>query len=281
MKISIIGSGWVGTAVGCGFMRLGHEVLFHDIVYKDNLPNYTASLAEAVTNSQLSFICVPTPTVDGKIDLRHVKDVVRKMGKALATLNRHHIVVLKSTVTPGTTESVVIPLLKRYAMHNNFDVVYNPEFLTQISNTWSQTDKRDFFSEDRVVIGAIDNIASEEVALLYDELKVPIVRTDIKTAEFIKYAANCMLATKVSFWNELFLLATQLGVDMTAITRSCALDSRIGSYGTVYGKAFGGTCLPKDLKAFIAFAAPYRKLKLLQAVNDVNSEMADLFGVRE
>ena len=97
----------------------------------------------------------------------------------------------------------------------------------------------------------------------------------------IKYASNCMLATKISYWNEIFLICKELGIDSRAVANIAGLDPRIGKYGTVHGKAFGGKCLPKDLKAFIAFARKYREPKLLKAVDEINEEMRERYGVRE
>jgi len=159
----------------------------------------------------------------------------------------------------------------------------NPEFLTEIASTWSEEEsaKRDFFSEDRIVIGEYDKRSGDILEEIYKPLNKPIFRTDLKTAEMIKYASNCMLATKISYWNELFLVCRELGIDSQIVAEIVALDPRIGKYGTVHGKAFGGKCLPKDLKAFISFADKYHQVKLLRAGDEINEEMGDMFGVRE
>jgi UDPglucose 6-dehydrogenase len=284
-KISILGSGWVGTAIGLGYTKLGYQVIFYDVVDKD-LPNFTKDIHAAIENTDVSFICVPTPTAaGGQIDLRYIKEVSRDIGKALAPLSKYHVVVMKSTVVPTTTENVVLPLLERYSgkQAGEFGVCMNPEFLTEIARTWSddEASNRDFFTEDRIVIGAYDKRSGDVLEELYRPLHKPIFRTDLRTAEFIKYASNCMLATKISYWNEVFLLCEQLGIDSHEIASIVALDPRIGEYGSVHGKAFGGKCLPKDLKAFISFAEPYRQLKLLKAVDAINDEMNERYGVRE
>jgi len=116
---------------------------------------------------------------------------------------------------------------------------------------------------------------------LYKPLRKPIFRTNLKTAEMIKYASNCMLATKISYWNEIFLICKELGINSQTVTDIVGLDSRIGKYGTIHGKAFGGKCLPKDLKAFIHFAEKYRKIELLRAVDEINEELKENYGVRE
>lgn len=283
-RISIIGSGWVGTAIGEGFRQNGYEVIFHDVMTKD-LPNFTDDLEYAVKATDISFICVPTPMGDREIDLSYIKNVSEDVGKALASLQSYHVVVVKSTVVPTTTESVVIPLLERYSgkQRGEFGVCMNPEFLTEIASSWSadEHDGRDFFTEDRIVIGEYDTRSGDVLEALYKPLNKPIFRTDLRTAEFIKYASNCMLAAKISYWNELFLICEQLDIDSEKVASIVAQDPRIGKYGSVHGKAFGGKCLPKDLKAFISFASRYRKTKLLKAVDEINEEIKDRFGVRE
>jgi UDPglucose 6-dehydrogenase len=286
MKISIIGSGWVGTAVGRGLAELGNEIIFYDIVDKD-LPKFTQDLDYAIENSIVAFICVPTPTNDdGEIDLSYVKEVSKDIGVAVANKNSYHLVVVKSTVVPQTTEKVVIPILEKHTMKKagvEFGVCMNPEFLTEISGSWSKDmgTKKDFFTEDRIVIGEYDTKSGDVLEELYKPLNKPIFRTDLKTAELIKYTSNCMLATKVSYWNEIYLICDRLGIDSKAVADIVARDPRIGKYGSVHGKAFGGKCLPKDLKAFISFAEKYRDTRLLKAVDAINEEMKANYGVRE
>jgi UDPglucose 6-dehydrogenase len=286
MKISIIGSGWVGTAVGRGLAELGNEIIFYDIVDKD-LPKFTHDLDYAIENSIVAFICVPTPTNDdGEIDLSYVKEVSKDIGVAVANKNSYHLVVVKSTVVPQTTEKVVIPILEKHTMKKagvEFGVCMNPEFLTEISGSWSKDmgTKKDFFTEDRIVIGEYDTKSGDVLEELYKPLNKPIFRTDLKTAELIKYTSNCMLATKVSYWNEIYLICDRLGIDSKAVADIVARDPRIGKYGSVHGKAFGGKCLPKDLKAFISFAEKYRDTRLLKAVDAINEEMKANYGVRE
>jgi len=285
-KISVIGSGWVGTAIGKGLAGMGYEVIFYDIVSK-NLPNFTKDIDYAIKNSDVSFICVPTPTASGGIDLSYIKEASKNIGKALANKDGYHLVVVKSTVVPRTTEEVVIPILEDYsgksAREGEIGVCMNPEFLTEISESWSKDKgyKKDFFTEDRIVIGEYDKKSGDVFEELYKPLNKPIFRTDLKTAELIKYASNCILATKISYWNEIFLICNELGVNSQAVADAVGLDPRIGKYGTVHGKAFGGTCLPKDLKAFVAFAEEYYNTKLLKAVDDINEEMREKYGVRE
>lgn len=283
-KISIIGSGWVGTAIGKGFTEMGYEVIFYDVVDK-SLPNFTKDINYAIENSDVSFICVPTPTTTDGIDLSYVKEASKNIGKALANKDDYHLVVVKSTVVPTTTEKVVISLLEKYSGKKvgDFGVCMNPEFLTEISESWSKDEgtKKDFFTEDRIVIGECDKKSGDVLEELYEPLNKPIFRTDLRTAETIKYASNCMLATKISYWNEISLICKELGIDSQIIADVVGLDPRIGKYGTVHGKAFGGKCLPKDLKAFVSFAEEHHKAKLLEAVDGINEEMRKKYGVRE
>jgi len=283
-KISIIGSGWVGTAIGRGFAEMGYEVIFHDVVDKA-LPNFTKDINYAIENSDVSFICVPTPTTRTGIDLSYIKEATKNVGKALANKEGYYLVVIKSTVVPTTTEKAVIPMLEKYSgkKAGEFGVCMNPEFLTEIETSWTDEKgyKKDFFTEDRIVIGECDKKSGDVLEELYEPQNKPIFRTDLKTAEMIKYASNCILATKISYWNEIFLICKELGIDSQVIADIVGLDPRIGKYGTVHGKAFGGKCLPKDLKAFISFADKYHKAKLLKVVDEINEEMKKKHGVRE
>jgi len=285
-KISIVGSGWVGIAIGRGFTRLGNEVIFHDVVDKA-LPNFTKDINYAIENSDVSFICVPTPTMRDEIDLNYIKEVAKNIGVGLRKKDNedYHLIVVKSTVVPGTTEKVIIPILEKHSgkKAGEYGVCTNPEFLTEIENSWTDEKKykKDFFTEDRIVIGEYDKRSGDVLEELYEPLNKSIFRMDLRTAEMIKYASNCMLATKISYWNEIFLICKELGIDSHIVADLAGLDPRIGKYGTVHGKAFGGKCLPKDLKAFVSFADKYRKAKLLKAVDEINEEMEKKYGVRE
>lgn len=283
-KISIIGCGWVGTNLGKGLITLGHDVVFYDIVNKD-LPNSTRDLNHAIENSDVSFVCVPTLTTKAGIDLKPLKKTAEGIGRAIASKKTHHIVVIKSTVIPTTTEKIITPILARTSKKKlgQFGVCVNPEFITESSNTWNESEsmKVDFFTDARIVIGDNDKKSGDVLEEIYKPLNKPVFRTDLKTAEMTKYAANCMLTAKISYWNEIFLICNELNIDSQSIAETVALDPRIGRYGIVHGKAFGGKCLPKDLKAFIIFAMKYRHPSLLKAVDEINEEMRQKYGVRE
>jgi len=167
MRISIIGSGVVGTIIGKGFKKLGHEVFFFDI-NKDRVKqlekegfNSTINMDDAIKKSDISFIAVPTPTSDGKIDLSCVKSVAKNIAKSLKNKPQHHLIVVKSTVVPTTTEKVVKPILEKFSGKKcgvGFGLCMNPEFLTEIHRSWTDDTslERDFFTEDRIVIGEFD-----------------------------------------------------------------------------------------------------------------------------
>jgi UDPglucose 6-dehydrogenase len=290
MRIAIIGSGVVGIGQGLGCLQLGHEILFYDprqerldIVAKQSL-EVTDKLDYAIKYTDLCFICVPTPYKDG-IDLSAIHDVSGKIAKSLEKENKYYTVVVKSTVVPGTTETVVKPYFTERDLE--FGLCMNPEFLTEIATTWTDDTrfKRDFWSKERIVIGEMDKKSGDILEELYKPVGAPIFRVDLKTAELCKYAANIMLATKISYWNEMFLLCNDLGIDCETVARITALDGRIGGYGTVHGKAFGGKCLVKDIAAMNNFVRGFYKgdieETLLEKVEQVNKFMAQEYGVRE
>ncbi|MCK4250315.1 UDP-glucose/GDP-mannose dehydrogenase family protein [candidate division WOR-3 bacterium] len=288
MKISIIGSGVVGTIIGTGFEKLGHEVVFYDVDLKrveelKKRHKATTDLGYAIKSTSISFVCVPTPYING-FDSGYIISATEGIAKVLKDNDGYHLVVIKSTVVPTTTENVIIPILRRYnRIGEDVGICMNPEFLTEIADTWANDEyyKRDFFTEDRIVIGEYDKKSGDVLEELYKPLNKPLLRVDLKTAEMIKYASNCMLAAKISYWNEIFLICQKLGIDSHKVGDIVGSDPRIGRYGTVHGKAFGGKCLPKDLKAFIDFAEKYRNVRLLKAVNEINEEMKKKYGVRE
>ncbi len=285
MNVSIIGSGVVGSVVGEGLTKLGNKVIFHDIdpsrieKAKNRGFGATTDIEYAINNSEISFICVPSPTENGKINLTYITSAIENVGRALKNKRGYHVIVVKSTVTPQTTESVVIPALEKASGRKagqDFGVCMNPEFLTEIANTWTDesTLARGFFDEERIVIGEFDKKSGEMLANLYAKLAKPVFRTDLKTAEFIKYAANCALASRVSYWNEIAAIGKRLGIDSQKVADIVALDKRIGKYGSIItGKGFQGKCLPKDIEAFISFAEQHIDPALLKAVKKVNDDI--------
>ena len=285
VNISIIGSGVVGGIIGEGLKQLGHNVIFYDIdvktIEKIRSKGYDATddIGYAITNSDVSFICVPSPTEGGKIDPSYIKSVAESIAKSLKNKDGYHLIVVKSTVTPTTTENIVIPILEEFSgkkSGEDFGVCINPEFLTEIASSWTDDSKfaRGFFDEERIIIGEIDKKSGDLLQRIYEKLDKPIFRTDLKTAEFIKYAANCALASRISYWNEIASISKKLDIDAQKVADIVALDKRIGRYGSVItGKGFQGKCLPKDLDAFVSFAVAYSDPILLKAVKKVNDDI--------
>lgn len=277
VKVSIIGSGIVGQATGMGLALNGNEVLFYDIDQKklrdlkEKGHQTTDNLTEAVTASDVIFVSVPTPTVDKKIVLNIVQDCTRNIGKVLAKTWKYVDVVYRSTIPPGTTRTKLVPGLENYSglkAGKDFGVCMNPEFLRE------KTPLEDFLHPSRIVIGEYDERSGNALTRIYSQLRGPIIRTTLESAEMIKYTSNLFLASKISFFNEIHTVCEKLGIDSNIVGQTVALDPRIGAYGSVGGKPFGGMCLPKDLAAFLEFADSMGiELKLLKAVEEVNEEM--------
>ena len=293
-SISILGSGVVGQSLGKGLLEIGHNLIFYDVNRKkarnlrDSGLEATSQLKTAIANSTVSFFCVPTPATEkGIIDLSYIKNITQKTATELQKKEGYHLVVVKSTVVPTTTEKVIIPILEKNSgkkAGRDFGVCCNPEFLTEIHNSWTDDEsfERRVSNEPFIIIGAFDDRSGDILQDVYGSLKSPIFRTDLKTAEMFKYAFNCALATRISFWNEIFRICEKLKIDSNIIAETASKDPRIGKYGTVHKKAFGGKCLPKYLSALVGFC---QKIDynpgLLKAVLRVNQEIAKEFGVRE
>ncbi|MEE9323211.1 MAG: UDP-glucose/GDP-mannose dehydrogenase family protein [Candidatus Aenigmarchaeota archaeon] len=295
MKISIIGTGYVGLSTGVGFAVKGNEVVCVDIdrekveqVNKGNSPIYepllddylkkvlkegkfraTTDLKNAVENSEVSFISVGTPSKeDGSIDLRFIEEVSRQIGEVLKGKKEYHVVVVKSTVVPETTEKVVIPNLEKSSgkkAGEDFGVCMNPEFLKEGKAM------EDFLKPDRVVIGETDRRSGDVIEKLYGNFKAPALRTNLKTAEMIKYASNALLATKISFTNEVGNICKKLGIDVYDVMKGVGLDGRISPKFLNAGCGYGGSCFPKDVDALIGKGRETGyDPKLLQEVHDLN-----------
>jgi len=290
MKICVVGTGYVGLIVGACLADFGHDVICVDknihkieMLKKAEVPIYepgvseiikrnmdegrllfTADLKEAVEKSLIIFIAVGTPSnEDGSVNMDFFWQVVDDIGKCI---NSYKIVVNKSTVPVGTAEEVKKRLSEK--TEQKFDVVSNSEFLKEGSAV------DDFMRPDRIIIGTDD----VRVAELMKELYSPLVRTgkpilimDQRSAELTKYAANAMLASRISFVNEMALLAEALGADIDCVRKGIGSDSRIGSSFLFPGLGFGGSCFPKDLKALISMGdGSDVSLDILKAVIAVN-----------
>ena len=277
-RISIIGSGVVGKATGVGFLRHGNDIVFHDIV-KEKLAKLrkhgykvTEDVSEAVVNASVSFVCVQTPTLNGRIEFSYVKKAIIGIAKALRKKGKYHVIAIRSTVLPSTTRVKVISLLKKYSrlkLGKDYGVCVNPEFMRKA------TALDDFLNPWRILIGEFDKRSGDVLERLYLPFKAPIIRTDLDTAEMIKYIANAFLATKISFFNEMYTICAELGLSPHFISKVVALDPRIGNYGIYGGRPFEGSCLPKDLEAFINFVKDKElNPKLLEAVLRINKKIS-------
>lgn len=278
MNISIIGSGLVGQATGIGLAHNGNNVLFYDIdknkLYELKTKGYeaTADIKEAVAKSDVIFVCVPTPTVDKKIDLSNIEDSAISVGKALKKAKKYSVIAFRSTIPPQTTRSKLIPFLEEFSLLHagvDFGVCMNPEFLRERSPL------QDFLNPCRIIIGRLNDKSSEKLRRLYSKFNCPLIFTDLETAEMIKYTSNIFLAAKISFFNEIFMICEKLGLDSRIISEAVALDPRIGNYGVMGGAPFGGMCLPKDLHAFLEFTSSKGlNPKMLHAIDEVNQEIS-------
>lgn len=274
MDISIVGAGYVGLVSAAGFAEKGHNVVCVDVdeekvklinsckspIYEEGLEETlavvvgrnlkaTVDLRDAVLNSKVTFICVGTPSsTDGEVDLTYVRRVSEDLGKVLGEKKAYHVVVVKSTVIPGSTEEVVIPLLEKNSgkkAGRDFGVAMNPEFLRE------GVAIQDFMNPDRIVIGAIDQKSGDLVESIYFDFTSPVLRTSLKTAEMIKYTSNSFLATKISFINEVGNVCKKMGVDVYDVAKGVGLDHRISPNFFKAGPGFGGSCFPKDVSALI------------------------------
>ncbi len=300
-RISIIGSGNVGRRIGEYFSRK-NKVLFYDIdkevleYLEQTGKDVTEDISCALEETEISFIAVPTPLSNsGCYDNSYIRSVARDCGENLEK-HDYHVFVLKSTVTPGTTEKEFIPRIEKFSRKREgreFGVVYNPEFLSVIENTWTKDENFSITpeKEGRIVLGEgkRNKTSGDMVEGLYRELTdAPVLRTDYKTAEMAKLAANSRLALAISFSNEIFLQCKELrkngfDIDYEFIIKSMSFDPRIGKYGSVFGKAYGGPCLPKDTEAFKNFLLKKsgKNPKILSSSIEVNNEMKRKYGVRE
>ena len=275
MKVSIFGLGYVGTvSAGC-LANSGHRVIGVDpvrtkvdIINRGQSPiieaevpeiiaaavqsghlSATDDLAEAVCETTISIICVGTPSqANGNLDLSYIRRVCEQIGSALKDKVEKHVIVIRSTMLPGTMRDIVIPVLEESSGKKavvDFGVCYNPEFLREGSAV------NDFRFPPQTVIGELDQASGDALACLYSGLEAPLVRTDLETAEMVKYVNNCWHALKIGFANEIGNISKAFGVDAHLIMKVFCQDTKL-NISPAYllpGFAFGGSCLPKDLRA--------------------------------
>ena len=257
MNISVIGAGVVGRATGMGFSELGHNVIFHDIVeerileLKEKGFKTAPNIRDAISQSDFSFICVDTPNrEDGNQDLSKLIAVISEIAKTLETTKKFQLVSIRSTILPGTMKNVVLNFFDKHCSKKrgrDYDVCYNPEFLRE------RTALEDFKKSDRIIIGENAKGSALPLVELYKPLTDKIVVTTFEAAEMIKYASNCFLSLKISFFNEIGIICKKLNIDEEMVSYGVSLDKRIGKYGVKAGKPFGGGCLPKDTEALATF----------------------------
>jgi UDPglucose 6-dehydrogenase len=300
VKVSIFGLGYVGLTFGVCLAKKGFEVIGVDVdadrvsmVNSGETPFYepgvdellrealekglfraTTDSYDAVLSSDVSFICVGTPSrPDGSADLTYVESAARSIGQALRDKKGWHLVVVRSTVPPGTTGGIVRRIIEEESSKRagaDFGLCMNPEFTKEGSAV------EDTFTPDRIVIGELDERSGAFLEKLYRDFHgsnmPPIIRTSLTNAELIKYASNAFLAMKVSFINEIANIAQKVPeADVEIIARGIGLDKRIGPHFLRAGLGFGGSCFPKDLRALIRFSEGVGyEPKILRAVMEVN-----------
>ncbi len=298
MKITVIGTGYVGLVAGTCFSEMGNDVICIDNneekinklkngiipIYepgleelvktnvRENRLQFSTNLDSAVKKSQVCFIAVGTPQdEDGSADLKYVLEVAKSIAKAM---NGYKVIVDKSTVPVGTADKVT-KIIKEITNHP-FDVVSNPEFLKQGNAV------DDFLSPDRVVIGS----NSPQATKIMQEIYSPFFRTgnrvvvmDVKSAEMTKYASNSFLATKISFMNEIANLCEKVGADAEMVRIGMSTDSRIGNKFLFPGLGYGGSCFPKDVKALIKTGEDFNcDMSIIKASDKTNKKQRELFS---
>jgi UDPglucose 6-dehydrogenase len=291
-NICVIGVGYVGLVTGSCFADLGNKVTAIDInqekidelkrgkmpIYEPGLSemvlrnvaagrlHFTTAYADGLRDAEFVFICVGTPEgVDGEADLQYVRSAAETIAK---TMDHPLVVINKSTVPVGTGDWVADIVRNAQPKPIPFSVVSCPEFLREGSAL------ADFMNPDRTVLGSTDQQGAEAVAQLFLPLRRPIMMTDLRTAEMIKYASNAFLATRISFINEIAIICEQLGADVQEVAQGMGFDKRIGHHFLQAGTGYGGSCFPKDVKA-LAYMAQTHGMHpgLLNAVIEINDFM--------
>ncbi len=307
MKISIVGTGYVGLVTGISLSELGHDVNCIDSdedkvskINKGISPFYepgldeilkkslkknlsaTVDLEKAVCQSDVIIIAVGTPTINDSIDLSFIEKASEQIGQAISKAKKYQIVAVKSTVLPGVSEKVVKPILEKFSKKKagkDFGLCMNPEFLREGSAL------DDALNPDRIVIGQFDDKSGKEFAKIYSKVSAPKIFTNLPTAELTKYAANALFATLISFSNEIARISESIGkVDVLDVWSGVHLDRRLSpiqgntrikpgvlSY-ILSGCGFGGSCFPKDIKALASFAKDQGvENPFIQSVIDINN----------
>ncbi|MFE1243511.1 UDP-glucose dehydrogenase family protein [Fictibacillus sp. NPDC058756] len=293
MKLGIFGVGYVGLVTAASLADKGHTVFIHDTakekiaalqsggipIFEDGLEpllhqnfnrlSFTHDVHKVISECDIIFICTGTPQDEnGKADLSQVESAVNEIARHSLS---DKIIVIKSTVPPGTTEKME-QIANKQTSDSNFSFAHNPEFLRQGKAVY------DFMNPSRIIIGASDKKVQEILKSLYSAWDAPILQTDARSAELLKYAANSFLAMKISYINMISQLSDQLGTNIDDIASGIGLDPRIGSDFLKAGIGFGGSCFPKDLKAIENAAADIGvELPFIGQTLDINEKQGELF----
>ena len=303
-RISIVGTGYVGLCTAIGFATKGYKTItsthnpekatsinkgtppFYEPKLQESLQkvvsngylNCTLDSEEAILNTDITFIATATPSQpNGSINLQHIKNSTREIAEALNKKDTYHLVVIKSTVIPGTTLNIVNPILEKHSNKQcgiHFGLCMNPEFLREGSAL------HDTLYPDRIIIGEHDQKSGDTLENIYRDFygnkTPPTIRTNLPTAELIKYANNAFLATKISFINTIANICEKIPrIDVATVAKGIGLDKRISPQFLHAGLGYGGSCLPKDVKALIAFSNQLGYTPtMLQAVQEVNENQA-------
>lgn len=290
MKITIIGTGYVGLVTGVCLSDLGNDVICVDIdekkikklkqgispIYEpgleelllknvnENRLSFTSSIKEGIEKSEVIYIAVGTPEQEnGEADLRAVWEVAKNIGKYI---NSYKIIINKSTVPVGSGDTVNKIISKNLKKKIKYDVVSNPEFLREGSAI------SDFLNPDRIVIGSNHHAPAKIIQRLYEPLKAPIIITDLKSAEIIKYASNAFLATKISFINDIANFSQIVNANINDIALGMGMDMRIGEKFLNAGIGYGGSCFPKDTIALVKTGKQHKyDFKIIQSAIEINN----------
>jgi GDP-mannose 6-dehydrogenase len=302
MKIAVIGIGYVGAVTSACLCQSGHDVTAIDIditkidainaghspITEKNLTpliqkyvtnnklRASSDIQRAIQNTDISLICVGTPSnQDGSLNLEYVKDVCKKIGSALSESHNFHTIVFRSTMLPGSAEEVCLPLIEKYSgkkLGKDFGFGFNPEFLRE------GTAIEDYFNPPKIVVGAQDKKSTEIIMSLYDGIKAPRIATEIKIAEGVKYADNVWHALKIGFANEMGNILSEQGIDSHKVIDIFCQDKKL-NISTAYlkpGFAYGGSCLPKDLRAIRALGNNLGlKTPIFDALNTANDHQIE------
>jgi len=294
MRISVIGAGYVGLVTAAALASKGHHVIVVDtdeakvsMINRKKSPIFEEGLDDMLSNcvdsnrlratgdyeeilaTDITLICVGTPSnPDGSMNLSYITESAGDIGRMLGAKSERHTVVVRSTVVPGTTRKIIIPALEQHSRkkaHVDFDVAVNPEFLQEGKALQC------FFNPDRIIIGEVERKAGDMVEELYEGISAPVIRMGITTAEMIKFTSNAFLATKISFINDIGNICRRLGIDVYDVVKGVGVDYRIGEHFLSAGIGFGGSCLPKDVKALVHSSRHLGyQPRLLESVLEVN-----------